>query len=116
MVTEQIISPFILKKIKETSWIDNNYIDDLSRILRLMQKSKLGFFSLQMYFILKQRYPQEYLSLLNEHNPALYEKEILEKQKIEKEKAENEAKTNQKANISQDKKEYEKWVAYYGNP
>ncbi len=116
MVTEQIISPFILKKIKETSWIDNNYIDDLSRILRLMQKSKLGFFSLQMYFILKQRYPQEYLSLLNEHNPALYEKEILEKQKIEKEKAEKEANTNKIANISQDKKEYEKWVAYYGNP
>ena len=116
MVSEQITSPFILQKTKEASQIDNNYIDDLSRILRLMQKSKLGFFSLQMYFILKQRYPQEYLSLLNEHNPAQYEKEILEKQRIEKEKAEIEANMSKTANIKQDKKEYEKWVAYYGNP
>jgi hypothetical protein len=116
MVSEQITSPFILQKTKEAPQVDNNYIDDLSKILRLMQKSKLGFFSLQMFFILKQRYPQEYLSLLSEQNPALYEKEILEKQKIEKEKAEKEANMNKTANIKQDKKEYEKWVAYYGNP
>ena len=116
MVAEQITSPFILKKIEETSWINNNYIDDLSRMQRLISKSKLGFFSVQMFFILKQRYPQEYLSLLNEHNPALYEKEVLEQQKIEKEKAEKKDKEKAIENTMQEKKEYEKWIAYYGNP
>ena len=116
MVAEQISSPFILQKIRETSWISNSYIDELSRMHRLMSKSKLGFFSIQMFFILKQRYPQEYLSLLNEQNPELNEKEIVDQKKIEKEKRDEKESRQKIENIRQEKKDLEKWIAYYGNP
>ena len=115
-------SPFILSKIKTTSYENKKYIEELIRLLKYINNGVYGFASGQIFHILRERYPTEYLALLKETNSPEYE-EILEE--MEKETAETLAERryeeeNRERLEAEVKKfadeEHAKWIALGGQP
>lgn len=68
MTQENFNSPFIQKLTADFFQTQRKYIEDVMKIKKLMDKSKLGILSEQLFLILKQKYPAEYYSLLMEKN------------------------------------------------
>jgi hypothetical protein len=72
MLQEAMQSPFMLSKIKKTSWLNRGYINNLFLLYKLMQKQKLSPTEGHHYFVLRKKYEEEYSSLLKEINPLKY--------------------------------------------
>ena len=71
MQKQSSISPFIIKKIKSTSWENRSYINDL---LKIRNWIKNGCDEINEGFYYKQlinRYPLEYIELFKELNLVL---------------------------------------------
>jgi len=87
MIQEALQSYFILSKIKTTKWENRNYIKELLLLLRLMKKTKLSAAEGQLYFLLRNKYQQDFLQLLKDADPIKYrafmeEQELAVQQKI----------------------------------
>lgn len=70
MTQENFNSPFIQKLTADFFQTQRKYIEDVMKIKKLMDKSKLGILSEQLLLILKQKYPAEYNCLQMEKNRA----------------------------------------------
>lgn len=70
MTQENFNSPFIQKITADFFQTQRKYIEDVMKIKKLMDKSKLGILSEQLLLILKQKYPAEYHCLQMEKNRA----------------------------------------------
>ncbi len=68
MTQENFNSPFIQKLTADFFQTQRKYIEDVMKIKKLMDKSKLGILSEQLFLILKQKYPDEYNCLKMEKN------------------------------------------------
>jgi hypothetical protein len=68
MTQENFNSPFIQKLAANFFETQRKYIEDVMKIKKLMDKSKLGILSEQLFQILKQKYPVEYHCLQMEKN------------------------------------------------
>jgi len=68
MTQENFNSPFIQKLAANFFETQRKYIEDIMKIKKLMDKSKLGILSEQLFQILKQKYPIEYNCLQMEKN------------------------------------------------
>jgi hypothetical protein len=68
MTQENFNSPFIQKLTADFFQTQRKYIEDVMKIKKLMDKSKLGILSEQLFLILKQKYPVEYNCLKMEKN------------------------------------------------
>ena len=113
MLETAIQSPFILEKIKTTSWQNRNSIKDLLLLFRLMSKQKLSAAEGQLYFVLRNRYQEEYMYLLKETNPIKY-RVCLEEQERLIQKDQDKQKTKalcQQQLVEEERKEYEQWLA-----
>lgn len=113
MLQEAMQSPFILEKIKRTSWENRGYIKNLFLLYRLMQKQKLSPAEGQHYFVLRNKYQDEYLSLLKENNPLKYQIYLEEQQKLLSQQQEDNQKelNRQQILIQEERKEYEQWIS-----
>ena len=108
MLEKAIQSPFILEKIKTTSWQNRNSIKDLLLLFRLMSKQKLSAAEGQLYFVLRNRYQEEYMYLLKETNPIKY-RVCLEEQERLIQKDQDKQKTKalcQQQLVEEERKEY----------
>jgi hypothetical protein len=113
MIEEAIKSPFILEKIKRTSWEKRSYIKTLLLLYRLMQKQRLSPAEGQLYFLLRNKYQVEFLSLLKESYPLKYQIFLEEQEKLfisQQEKARREQDIVRLI-IEEERKEYEQWMA-----
>lgn len=113
MLQEAIQSGFILDKIKKTSWENRGYIKELLILYNLMQKQKLSPAEGQHYFVLRNKYQEEYASLLKETNPIKYQVYVEEQQKLLEEQ-QNQIKiyfAQIEQKIKQEKEEYHQWLA-----
>lgn len=113
MLQEAIQSSFILDKIKKTSWENRGYIKELLILYNLMQKQKLSPAEGQYYFVLRNKYQEEYASLLKETNPIKYQVYVEEQQKLLEEQ-QNQIKIDFaqiEQKIKQEKEEYHQWLA-----
>jgi len=113
MIKEALQSVFIVNKIKATSWEDRKYINHLMLLLRLMKKSKLSAAEGQLYFLLRNKYEEEYLQLLKETAPERYRFFIEDRELQHKHKeAEMESQEQRIAKqISRELAEYKQWIA-----
>jgi len=120
---DNIASPFIQQQAQSIFGTQQQYIQDLLKIKRLMNKSKLGILSEQLFIILKQKYPQEYCYLLLEQHGQegiVFEKD----EKNQDEKRHSEPTPLSKSNIPQQQeaqkekelKIFEYWINQYGRP
>jgi hypothetical protein len=112
MIQEAMQSSFILSKIKKTSWKNRGYINHLLLLFRFMQKQKLSPLEGQHYFLLRNRYQEEYVELLRETNPLKYQVYLEEQEKLVKQQT-DELKmevVRQQYLIEEDKNKYEQWV------
>ena len=111
-------SPDLLQKIKETIWKNRDYINDLIRLERMIKKGPQGFAGGQIYFLLREKYPVEFLELLKEASPQRYEAELADQQKSEIEKASYEEKMAavEKQEAEREKQAYANWIALGGKP
>ena len=74
------VSPFIIQKIKTTSWSNRTYINDLLKIRNWIINEPKGFISGQHFWHFRNKYPQEYLALLDEINPEKYQFELIHRE------------------------------------
>jgi hypothetical protein len=113
MLQEAMQSIFILKKIKCTSWQNRGYIKDLLLLLSLMQKQKMSPAEGQHYFVLRNKYQEEYRCLLKETNPIKHQVYIEEQQRLSEEKQDQikMASAQKEKQIQQEIEEYQKWLA-----
>ena len=118
MEENNIHSPYLLQKIKETSWKNRNYINDLISLERMIQRGPQGFAGGQIYFLLREKYPVELLELLKEVSPQRYEAELAQQQKAVIDKASYEEKmaTAEKQEAEREKEAYANWIALGGKP
>lgn len=74
---EGIQSPYIQEKLKQTSWEDRHYIDDLLRLEQFARKPHNSWASAIIFYNLRRMYQEEWVALLEEVDPqrALQEKE-----------------------------------------
>lgn len=112
MLQEAIQSFFILKKIKTTNWENRGYIKDLLLLYRLMQKQKLSPAEGQHYFVLRNKFHEEYACLLKENNPVRYQVYIEEQQRLSEDKQDQFkiATTQKEKQIQLEKEEYQQWL------
>jgi L-rhamnose mutarotase len=113
MLQEIMLSTFILEKTKKTSWQNRGYIQRLLLLNRLMKKQKLSPAEGQLYFILRNKYQEEYMALLKESNPVKYQIYIEEQQKLLMLQQE-EIKTRKELQailIEEEKAVYEQWMS-----
>jgi hypothetical protein len=112
MLQEAMQSNFIFKKIKTTSWDNRGYIKDLLLLYRLMQKQKLSSAEGQHYFVLRNKFQEEYTHLLKETNPIKYHVYIEEEQKLLEDKQDQLkiATAQKEKQIQQEKEEYQQWL------
>jgi hypothetical protein len=111
MEENDINSPYLLQKIKETSWKNRDYINDLIRLERMIQKGPQGFAGGQIYFLLREKYPVEFLELLKE--AALSDQQ---KSEIEKASYEEKMAAAEKQEAEKEKEAYANWIALGGKP
>jgi hypothetical protein len=118
MEENNINSPYLLQKIKETSWKNRDYINDLIRLECMIQKGPQGFAGGQIYFLLRKKYPVEFLELLKEASPERYEAALADQQKSEIEKASYKEKITaaEKLEAEREKEAYANWIALGGKP
>ena len=118
MEENNINSPYLLQKIKETSWKNRDYINDLIRLERMIQKGPQGFAGGQIYFLLREKYPVEFLELLKEASPQRYEAALADQQKsvIDKASYEEKMAAAEKQEAEKEKKVYANWIALGGKP
>ena len=81
MATRYFNSPFLLEKINTAKQKNSRYINDLCWLYRIMQKQRLSPMEGQVYFLLRNKYQNEYMDLLKEKDPVKYQVYI-EEQKI----------------------------------
>jgi len=118
MEENNINSPYLLQKIAETSWKNRDYINDLIRLERMIQKGPQGFAGGQIYFLLREKYPVEFLELLKEASPQRYEAALADQQKSKIKKASYEEKiaTAEKQQAEREKEAYANWISLGGKP
>ena len=118
MEENNINSPYLLQKIKETIWKNGDYINDLIRLERMIKKGPQGFAGGQIYFLLRKKYPVEFLELLKEASPQRYEAELADQQKsvIDKASYEEKMAAAEKQEAEKEKKVYANWIALGGKP
>ena len=134
-IQDNIASPFIQQLAQSIFGTQQQYIEDLLKIKKLMNKTKLGILSEQLFIILKQKYPKEYGCLLMEQKgqeEIAIEKE--ERKEVEERyntpildnSPENGAKTTvitqldvfekQQEQKVKELKNYQHWVDHFGRP
>lgn len=114
MIQEALQSPFILEKIKGTSWENRKNINDMLLLFRLMKKNKLSPAEGQVYFLLRNQYEEAYVNLLREINPVKYQIYLEEQENLILQKAaahQNEIERQQQL-VEQERKEYEEWMFF----
>ena len=118
MEENNIHSPYLLQKIKETSWKNRDYINDLIRLESTIQKGPQGFAGGQIYFLMRQKYSVEFLELLKEASPQRYEEALAQHQKalIDEASAEEKMVAAKKQEAEKEKEAYENWIALGGKP
>lgn len=79
-----ITSPFIKKKLIETSWSNHIYIDSLISLDKFIKKSPRSFTSSILFHTLKKKYKEEFLILCKEYSVERYRKELGNIKKEEK--------------------------------
>ena len=113
-IQENMTSPFIQQLAVNIFGSQPQYINDLLKIKKLMNKTKLGILSEQLFLILTLKYPQEYSFLLMEQNnpqeiTTIEEDEKDEKKNIPVIKPEKIEKENEQSI-------YQNWIKLYGRP
>ena len=118
MEENNINSTYLLQKIGETSWKNRDYINDLISLELMIQRGPQGFAGGQIYFLLRHKYPLEFLELLKEASPQRYEEALAQQQKvlIDKASAEEKMAAAQKKEAEREKKAYANWIALGGKP
>lgn len=113
MIKEEIQSLFIINKIKNTAWQNRIYINHILLMLRMMNKSKLSPAEGQLFFLLRNKYENEYLQLLKENDPEKYRAFIEDREvQLKYKEAEAESKEQKIAKqIKQELEEYNEWIA-----
>ncbi len=114
MIQDVINSPFILDKIKDTSWENRKSINDMLLLFRLMKKHKLSPAEGQVYFLLRNKYEDVYLNLLREMDSNRYQIYLQEQEELFHEKKvaiQNEIERQQQL-VEQERKEYDEWLVF----
>ena len=114
MLQEATQSPFILEKIKDTSWENRDIINDILLLFRLMKKNRLSAAEGQVYFLLRNKYDEAYMNLLRETDSMKYQMFLEEREKMlhQKELSNQNEIIKQQQLVEQEKKEYEEWLAF----
>lgn len=113
MLEEALQSPYILEKIKKTSWKNRDVINKILWLFRLMKKNRLSAAEGHVYFLLRNQYEEAYLNLLREMDPIKHQIYLEEQEKLllQKEAShQNEIKRQQQI-VEQEKKDYEMWLS-----
>ena len=113
MLEEAMQTPYILEKIKDTSWENRKIINDILLLFRLMKKNRLSAAEGHVYFLLRNQYEEAYLNLLREMDPIKYQIYLEEQEKLLLQKVashQNEIKRQQQI-VEQEKKDYETWLS-----
>ena len=110
-----ITSPFILQHIKNTSWQNREYINNLLQLERYIKYGANGMASNQMYFVLREKYQMEFLALLSEIDPVKMEKQKKEFEKLAAKNVKEAAAELLKLQRTE-KKAYAEWIALGGKP
>lgn len=79
-----VTSPFILERMRNTSWENRKLIDDLIHLWQLVVKPPSNYSGGMALSILRAAYPDEYLALLEEHSPELMKQELEQRLQLEK--------------------------------
>ena len=113
MIQQAMVSPFILSKIKITNWENRIYIQNLLLLYRLMHKQRLSAAEGQHFFLLRNKYKDEYLNLLKETDAVKYQVYLEEQERLSKFEADQKTleQARQKLYLEEEKKEYEQWMA-----
>ena len=101
-------SEFVKKKIKETSWKDRKYIEDLIRIERYALGEYGGWTTGYMIVQLKEKYPKEWKIIHQELNPKGYKK-TLKEEKEERLKEKREEEKFEKEEAEEEKRDLKEW-------
>jgi len=114
MKQDTLESPFIFEKIKDISCENHKSINDLFLLFRLMKKNKLSPAEGQVYFLLRNKYEDAYMNLLQEMNPLKYQIYLEEQEKLllEKETSHQNEIERQQQLVEQEKKEYQEWLMF----
>ena len=107
------VSPFILQKIKTTPWSNRSYINDLLKIRNWIINEPKGFICGQHFWHFRNKYPQEYLALLEEINPEKYRNVLTQSQGdlFQQWNLLKEQKAIKKAEEAKEMEEYQEWMA-----
>jgi len=114
MLEEAMQTPYILEKIKDTSWENRTIINDILLLFRLMKKNRLSAAEGQVYFLLRNKYEEVYMNLLREMDSMKYQIFLEEREKMlhQKELSNQSEIEKQQQIVEQEKKEYEAWLAF----
>ena len=107
-----IESPFILEKIKTTTWAKRDYINHLLSIYRMIRKEHLSAIEGQSFLMLRGMYKKEYPMLLKEYSPEKYEKQLQINLEREEEERMNEEKRKiqKEQELREQKEAYQQWL------
>jgi DNA replication initiation complex subunit (GINS family) len=112
MLKDELQSLFIINKIKTTGWQNRIYINHILLMLRMMKKSKLSPAEGQLFFLLRNKYENEYLQLLKENDQEKY-RAFMEDREVQLNYKEAEAESKQQKiakRIKQELEEYKEWI------
>ena len=114
MLEQAMQSPYILEKIKITSWENRDVINKILLLFRLMKKERLSAAEGHVYFLLRNQYVEAYMNLLREHDPIKYQIYLEEQEKLmlQKEASLINEIERQRQQVEQEKKEYEAWLMF----
>ncbi len=116
MQNASTVSKFIVDKIKTTPWKKRAYINDLLQLRSWIINGPTGFISGQHYWRFRNKYPQEYLALLQEHSPEKYQQELMRREEtlLQNWNRLKEQKAQKQSEAEKDLEEYEEWLAIGG--
>jgi hypothetical protein len=86
----EIKSEFIKRKIRETSWIEHEKIDELICLFKYIRQPPMQYNSGWHFSYLKSHYEEEYLELLHEFSSEAYQSALEEFEKKKKKNSERE--------------------------
>jgi len=114
MLEQAMQSPYIMEKIKITSWENRDTIKDILWLFRLMKKNRLSAAEGHVYFLLRNKYEEAYMNLLRELDPIKYQIYLEEQEKLtlQKEASHLNEIERQRQLVEQEKKEYEAWLMF----
>ena len=118
MLQQNITSAFVLEKIKATSWTKRNYIQELLQLYRMMLRKRMSAAEGQVYFLLRNKYVDEYGQLLKEINPVRYNAYLEEKEQLQYQvvTSQHQRAEWQQQQIQQEKAFYHQWMSLNGRP